>query len=62
MKKFWKKFVKDEEGAILVEYGMLIVIVALGMVVTLGTFQSSLATFFASIGSAISGSAPTSIP
>ncbi len=41
-----ESFAKEEEGAIITEYGMLVVVVVLGMAVMLVVFRDRVATWF----------------
>jgi pilus assembly protein Flp/PilA len=45
-----RRFVREEEGALVTEYGMLIVIVVLGMAAVLVAFRTQVSTWFATIG------------
>lgn len=51
-----KDFIRDENGSILTEYGLLVVIVAVGLILVLGAFRDTLQSRFSeiigSIGSA----------
>lgn len=40
------KFIRDEEGASAVEYGLIAGLIAVGLVVVLGTLGGQLETFF----------------
>ena len=45
-----RRFVREEEGALVTEYGMLIVIVVLGMAAVLVAFRTQVASWFSTIG------------
>ena len=49
------RFVKEEEGASLVEYGLLVALIALACIVALGATGTSLSGMFNSISTTISG-------
>ena len=51
LKKLAQNFVREEEGALVTEYGMLIVIVVLGMAAVLVAFRTQVASWFSTIGS-----------
>lgn len=48
---------QSEDGAEMVEYGLVIAVIALGLLVALGLFKDDIAAFFRDIGAAI-GNAP----
>jgi len=50
LKKLAQNFVREEEGALVTEYGMLIVIVVLGMAAVLVAFRTQVSTWFSTIG------------
>ena len=50
LKKLAQNFVREEEGALVTEYGMLIVIVVLGMAAVLVAFRGQGSTWFSTIG------------
>jgi len=49
----YTQFVRDEEGASLVEYGLLLSLVALVCIVAISTLGSSISTMFSSLASKI---------
>ena len=55
LKTLAQNFMREEEGAVVTEYGMLIVVLVLGMVIALGAFRKQIVTWFSSIGSNLSG-------
>ena len=50
-----KCYVRDERGATVTEYAMLVVFVALALAVTAQTFSTNLATLFTNIGATLTG-------
>ena len=53
MKKMLGKFLRDEEGASIVEYAVVIAFIAMAMVVVLNTFQGKLSGTFNASGDKI---------
>lgn len=62
MKAFLKRLLRGETGANLVEYGILIVLVALVAATGLTNLGNNLSDFFTSIGNTISGANVPSLP
>lgn len=54
VKKIVAKFSKKEEGAALVEYGLLVALIALGCIVALGTLGNDLSNMFKGIANTVS--------
>jgi Flp pilus assembly pilin Flp len=52
-----KQFVKEEEGAEIAEYALLVVILALGLLTAAPGFQAALSTAFTKTGSKVSANA-----
>jgi pilus assembly protein Flp/PilA len=52
-----KQFVKEEEGAEIAEYALLVVILALGLLTAAPGFQNALSTAFTKTGSKVSANA-----
>lgn len=50
-----KSFIEEQDGAVVTEYGMLIVVLVLGLVIALGAFRTQLVTWFSSIGTNLQG-------
>jgi Flp pilus assembly pilin Flp len=50
-----KSFIEEQDGAVVTEYGMLIVVLVLGLVIALGAFREQLVTWFSSIGTNLQG-------
>jgi pilus assembly protein Flp/PilA len=48
-----KKFLKDEAGASLVEYALLIAIIGIAAIAFLGVFTGQLAAVFTAVGTAL---------
>jgi pilus assembly protein Flp/PilA len=55
MRKLINRFRRDEEGAALVEYGMLVGLIAVICVVAVTTLGTEVSTAFSKIASALSG-------
>jgi pilus assembly protein Flp/PilA len=47
------KFLKDEEGASAVEYGLVVGLIAVALVVIMGLFSGSLGTAFTTISNTL---------
>ena len=62
MQKFFLNLWRGEEGAGLVEYALLIVIIALAAVVGMGLLGGGLNTLFTGIGNGIGGATVPVIP
>lgn len=50
-----KSFLHEEDGAVVTEYGMLIVVLVMGLVIALAAFRGKLVTWFSSIGDNLGG-------
>lgn len=61
MKSLLNRLVKNEDGATMVEYGILLVLVALVAAVGLGALGTNLSTMFNNIAQALGGKG-TSLP
>jgi pilus assembly protein Flp/PilA len=59
MKSFLNRLIKKEDGATMVEYGILLVLVALVAAVGLGALGTNLSTMFNNIATALSGQGTT---
>ena len=55
LKSLTKSFIQEQDGAVVTEYGMLIVVLVLGLVIALGAFRQQIVTWFSSIGTNLSG-------
>ena len=55
MRKLINRFCRDDEGAALVEYGMLVGLIAVICVVAVTTLGTEVSTAFSKIASALSG-------
>lgn len=65
MSKFFsavKSFVREEEGAGILEYVLLIVFIALVAVAAINAFGTNLRDMFQSTADSIDSTAPTSLP
>lgn len=49
IKALTRSFVRDDEGAVVTEYGMLIVVVVIGMAAVLVAYRTKISTWFDSI-------------
>jgi len=52
------RFLKDEEGASAVEYGLIVGLIAVAVVVVLGTMGGGLNTLFTTVSDEVAGAAP----
>ncbi len=50
MLSFVKNFVRDEEGATMIEYGLMVALIAVAMIVAIGTLTGGLDTLFTDVG------------
>ncbi len=55
MTKFLKAFVKDEQGATAVEYGLLVALIAVVIIVGVATLGKNLNTTFTDVANTIGG-------
>lgn len=55
-----KKWLQDENGAVVTEYALLLALVAIGLIATLGTFRGTIVAKLAAIGNCITQSTSTS--
>jgi pilus assembly protein Flp/PilA len=53
-----KKFFKDESGAAAVEYGLLVALIAVAIIVAVRTLGTNLSTTFTNAGDAVATAAP----
>jgi pilus assembly protein Flp/PilA len=53
MLKLWNDFVQDESGQGLVEYVLIIALVAIGLILALTIFRNSIATIFGKISTTL---------
>lgn len=54
MEKLWK-FLKDEEGIEMVEWGLMAALFAMGLIVALGALTGGLGDYFKAIGTYFGG-------
>ena len=59
LKTLAQNFMREEEGAVVTEYGMLIVVLVLGLGVAIGLFREQLKTWFTNIGNNLSSLSST---
>jgi Flp pilus assembly pilin Flp len=50
-----RSFIEEQDGAVVTEYGMLIVVLVLGLVAAIAAFRTDLSTWFSSIGADLKG-------
>lgn len=50
LKSLTKSFIQEQDGAVVTEYGMLIVVLVLGLVIALGAFRTQIVSWFKNIG------------
>lgn len=55
MKNIWKKFMSEESGQGMVEYGLIIALIAVVLIVALGLVTGALQDTFAAITNALTG-------
>ena len=53
MKAMFRRFVREDAGQDLIEYGLLIGIITLACVVTIGTISTTVAGFFNTVSAAL---------
>lgn len=54
-----QRFMRDEEGAVAIEYGLLAVLVALGIATGAGLLGGGLSTLFTNVGACFGGGGGT---
>ncbi|WHH57937.1 Flp family type IVb pilin [Petroclostridium sp. X23] len=55
MGKLWNQFVSEESGQGMVEYGLVVALVAIGLITILGTMKTSLNDIFEKISDTLDG-------
>ena len=55
MSSFIKKFVKDEDGATMVEYGLMVALIAVVLIAVVTLVGQSLSQMFSDVNTAIGG-------
>lgn len=55
MTKFLKAFAKDEQGATAVEYGLLVALIAVVIIVAVRTLGTNLDNTFTNVGTQVAG-------
>ena len=58
MLSFFKKFVREDEGATMVEYGLMVALIAVVLITVVTTLGGSLNTMFDTVNTGVSGTAP----
>jgi pilus assembly protein Flp/PilA len=56
MKNLFKKFLKDEEGVTAIEYGLIALLIALAVIITVTAIGNQLKTVFSQVKSGLAGS------
>ena len=59
MLSFFKKFAREEEGATMVEYGLMVALIAVVLITIVTTLGQSLETMFGTVNTGVGGAAPT---
>lgn len=59
MKNAVVKFLRDEEGATAIEYGLIAGLVAVALVAAIGTLTGSISSLFTGIAGALSDATPS---
>ncbi|MGQ9364991.1 Flp family type IVb pilin [Azospirillum sp. ST 5-10] len=49
LRPFRKRLAKDDRGGVIVEYGLLIGVLALGLIAVLGTVKTNIASYFSNV-------------
>ena len=49
------KFIKDEEGVTMVEYGLLLALIAIFLIIAVTFMRDQLAAFFTAVGNLLAG-------
>ncbi|WP_422931159.1 Flp family type IVb pilin [Singulisphaera sp. PoT] len=60
MSKFFNRLVTGEEGATMVEYALMVALIAAALVGTVTAFSGVISTKFSDLGTTISGAGSTS--
>ena len=55
MSKFWLAFVRDEEGASAVEYGLIVGLIAVAIILTVTALGGNLDGLFSDVNTSIEG-------
>lgn len=45
-----RRFIKDQDGAVVTEYGLLIVVLVMGFIIALAAFRTKILNWFQNIG------------
>lgn len=62
MLSFLKKLRRDERGATAIEYGLVVAVIALGLVATMTNLRTAINTAFTTIGTDVTTTANSAIP
>jgi len=52
---FFRKLIKDTEGATAIEYGLIAALIAVALITAMGTLKTSIASQFGSVATALDG-------
>lgn len=52
---FFRKLIKDTEGATAIEYGLIAALIAVALITAMGTLKDSIASQFGSVATALNG-------
>ncbi len=58
MLTFVKNFVRDEEGATMIEYGLMVALIAVAMIVAIGALTGGLGNVFTDVGTKLDENTP----
>jgi Flp pilus assembly pilin Flp len=50
-----KRFINEQDGAVVTEYGLLIVVLVMGFIIALATFRTKIQDWFTNIGDNLNG-------
>jgi len=59
MKQAIHRFLRDQSGATAIEYGIIVAMLAVGLIATLETFGGSLSNFFNNTASTVNAKTPS---
>lgn len=62
MKALIKRFLKEEHGVTAIEYGLIAGLIAIAIVLALGTLSTNLSTTFTNIGTCLTTGGKTCFP
>ena len=50
-----RSFIKEQDGAVVTEYGLLIVVLVMGFIIALAAFRTKIVNWFQNIGNNLQG-------